>query len=85
MKQLPNYIMPAQPCPTDRIISRQFDYYNTLVQRYGAPMARQEVVAQLLAAAFWLDEVDGSRATYELLQKCADQTIAPQLCGHAAN
>jgi hypothetical protein len=56
---------------------RQFEHFNVIMKRDGVDAAKyDEVVATMLAATFWLDEMYGARATYQLLQQFADQSIA---------
>ena len=72
MRKPQQYMLPANPDYTDRVIERQFGRFNDLVDRHGWVAAKEEVVAELTAVALWLRQAYGPRATYGVLQQVAD-------------
>jgi hypothetical protein len=75
----PHFVMPRYPDVTDRVIAREFDNFNELLDRKGWDAAHMAAINQLCAVTCWLDQLYGSRRSYELFQKIADQLISPEL------
>jgi hypothetical protein len=75
----PSYRMPLRPDRTDYAAQAQLAKWNALAQQRGLDAVKAEVVDQLYACTYWLDEVYGPRAAYTLFQNVADQLVDAEL------
>jgi hypothetical protein len=55
------------------VTARTVSWASIAPAKYGGKQAR--LLARLLATIRWLQEVDGTRATYDLLSACADDLL----------
>jgi hypothetical protein len=58
---------------SNRVVGKHCAVYDAVQAKYGGKQAR--LLARLLATIRWLQEVDGTRATYDLLSACADDLL----------
>jgi hypothetical protein len=77
--------LPSHPDLTDRVLERQFEYWNKILHQNGWERTRGEVVSHMLAAILWFDVYSGPNQTFELLQDAADGLLMPQLPGDPAS
>jgi hypothetical protein len=77
----PQFVMPRNPDATDKVIAREFDNFNELLDRKGWDAAHKAALNQLTACVCWIDQAYGSRRSYELFQRIADQLLTPELGG----
>ena len=76
---IPEYIMPSNPRRVDLVAEREFAQLNALMDSEGWDSARKAALKRLTAVTCWLNQSLGSRKSYELFQRIADQLVKPEL------
>ena len=64
---------------TDLVIATKFSKYTEIRRSEGFVAARRAAVDDLTACIVWLDAIAGTRATYDLIQGCADNLAEDSL------
>jgi hypothetical protein len=67
------------PTCTEKRVVEEFERYNRILETQGQSAARHEVLAQMLAAALWIDESGDRHKLYNVFQHWADVMIEPTL------
>lgn len=63
----------------DRVLALKLHHFTALAREQGVEAARVEAAGCLLAAALFIDQQCGPRASYQIVQDLADELVKPVL------